>query len=75
MAQVTARIPDETAEALDALVRAGRFADRSSAIREALTELVTAETYARAYGETPQTDEELEGAEAELRDAVTEEPW
>jgi Arc/MetJ-type ribon-helix-helix transcriptional regulator len=72
---ITVRIPDDTAAALDALVTAGRFPDRSSAIREAITELVMADLYAHAYGRQPQTDEELAGADQELRDAIAEEPW
>jgi Arc/MetJ-type ribon-helix-helix transcriptional regulator len=72
---ITVRIPDQDAAALDELVRSGRFADRSSAVREAITELLMADIYARAYGAQPQTAEELEGLDAELRDAVTEEPW
>jgi Arc/MetJ-type ribon-helix-helix transcriptional regulator len=75
MAQITVRVPDPTVEALDALVRAGRFSDRSAAVREALAELILADAYARAYGAQPQTNDELAGAEAELRDAIIAEPW
>jgi Arc/MetJ-type ribon-helix-helix transcriptional regulator len=75
MAQITVRVPDPTVEAIDALVRSGRFSDRSEAVREALAELILADAYARAYGAQPETDEELAGAEAELRDAILEEPW
>jgi Arc/MetJ-type ribon-helix-helix transcriptional regulator len=72
---ITVRIPDRDAAALDELVRMGRFTDRSSAVREAITDLLMADVYARAYGAQPQTAEELEGLQEELRDAVTEEPW
>jgi hypothetical protein len=46
-----------------------------SAPGPASAEAVLADAYARAYGTQPQTDEELAGTEAELREAVREEPW
>ena len=61
--QIPVRIPDRDAQLLDEAVARGRFANRSEALREALTLLLKEErereieeAYRRAYTEHPQED-------------------
>jgi Arc/MetJ-type ribon-helix-helix transcriptional regulator len=80
--QLALRIPDELAEELDVLVSHGRFATRTEAVRWAISDLVERERRARVgeaivagYRQVPETDEELETAEQNLRRLISEEPW
>jgi Arc/MetJ-type ribon-helix-helix transcriptional regulator len=61
--QISVRLSDEDAVALDAIVAAGRFSSRSDALRAALRLIVRSEreqaideAYRRGYGEKPQED-------------------
>jgi Arc/MetJ-type ribon-helix-helix transcriptional regulator len=61
--QVPVRLTEEDVAALDALVAGGRFANRSAALRAALSELLREErereideAYRRGYGKYPQED-------------------
>lgn len=82
MAQLVTRIPDALAEQVDRLVEAGVVASRSEAVRLALERLVDRERRRRigqaivdGYTRMPQTDEELEWADAGARDMFAEESW
>ncbi|HEX6723835.1 MAG TPA: ribbon-helix-helix domain-containing protein [Gaiella sp.] len=61
--QIAIRIPDEDLRALDEAVARGRFPNRASAVREALTALLLAERRRaieeadrRGYGAAPQEE-------------------
>ena len=61
--QVPVRLTEEDVAALDVLVKDGRFANRSEAMRAALAELLREErereieeAYRRGYGEHPQEE-------------------
>ena len=82
MAQLVTRIPDSLAEEVDRLVEAGVVASRSEAVRFGLERLVDRERRRRigqaivdGYTRMPQTDEELEWADAATRDMMSEESW
>lgn len=76
------RIPDALAEEVDRLVGEGVVASRSEAVRLGLERLVDRERRRRigeaivdGYRRIPQTDEELEWADAATRDMMAEESW
>jgi Arc/MetJ-type ribon-helix-helix transcriptional regulator len=80
--QLALRIPDKLAKELDMLVSNGRFATRTEAVRSAINDLVererragVGEAVAAGYRQVPETDEELETAEQNLRRLISEEPW
>lgn len=82
MAQLVTRIPDALAEQVDRLVDDGVVASRSEAVRLGLERLVDRERRRRigeaivdGYRRIPQTDEELEWADAATRDMMAEESW
>lgn len=82
MAQMVARLDDELAEAVDALVAEGRVASRSEAIRIGLERLVDehrrrriGEEIVAGYERIPETDEELAWADAASVAMIREEPW
>jgi len=61
--QIAVRIPDEDLRALDEAISHGRFPNRASAVREALTRLLQAERRRaiedadrRGYGDAPQEE-------------------
>ncbi len=65
MTQVAVRLDEAEVDALDELVRAGRFPSRGAAIRDALAMQRRSEAnraieaaYARGYGEQPQRAED-----------------
>ena len=80
--QITVRIPESLARAVDALVESRRFGTRTDAVRFALETLVDRE-HRRAIGErivdgyrrVPQDDQDVAAAaEAAIR-SINEEPW
>lgn len=81
VAQLVTRIPDTLAEEIDRLIEEGVVASRSEAVRLGLERLVDRERRAAigraivaGYRRVPQTDEELEWADAATRDMLAEEP-
>jgi Arc/MetJ-type ribon-helix-helix transcriptional regulator len=82
MTQLVARIPDDVAEALDNLVASGAFESRSDAVREALLELLdrhrrgeTARRIVEGYRRRPQSEDEIEWADAATVAMIADEPW
>jgi Arc/MetJ-type ribon-helix-helix transcriptional regulator len=82
MPQLVARIDAELLSSVDALISDGIVASRSDAVRVALERLVDVhrrrrigEAIVEGYRRIPETEEELEGLEAETRALVAEEPW
>lgn len=82
MAQLVTRVPDALARELDVLVEEGVVASRSDGVRVALERLVDRERRRRigqaivdGYTRVPQTDEELEWADAATREMMSEESW
>lgn len=82
MPQLVARIPDDLAAQLDALVAEGVVESRSDAVRQALAELLdrhrrrrNAEADIAAYTAMPQTEDELQGVDEATRRMIEEEPW
>ena len=80
--QIAVRLADGQVAFLDELVAAGRFASRAEAVRSAIDALADAERrrsigaeIVAGYTRTPQTDEELAGAEAAALASIAEEPW
>ena len=82
MGQLVARIDDDLAREIDALVDEGVVASRSDAVRQALRALVdrhrrrrVAEETVAAYTAQPQTEDELRGVDEAARRMIEEEPW
>lgn len=82
MAQLVTRIPDALAAEVDRLVAEGVASSRSEVVRLGLERLVDRERRRRigeaivdGYRRIPQTDEELEWADAATRDLFAEEAW
>ncbi len=80
--QLAIRIAEELAEGLDDLVKGGRFATRTEAVRAAIGELIERERRAAigaaivlGYEKHPETAEELQMADGNLRRLIVEEPW
>jgi Arc/MetJ-type ribon-helix-helix transcriptional regulator len=72
---ITIRLPDRDAEALDELIASGRYADRTTAVRTAISRLLRAErerdivaVFRRGYGQQPVSDDE----QAPLTEAADE---
>jgi Arc/MetJ-type ribon-helix-helix transcriptional regulator len=80
--QLAVKLPESTVEEIDGLIKSGRFANRTGAVRAALDrmlgeireERVTAAIVA-GYRRTPPTEAEDEWAEAATRAMILEEPW
>lgn len=80
--QIAVRIPDELNRELEALVERGRSANRTEAIREAITAFVAAErrravdeAIIEGYRRVPPTDDELRWADRAGQEMIAEEPW
>jgi Arc/MetJ-type ribon-helix-helix transcriptional regulator len=80
--QLAIRIAEELAVGLDDLVERGRFATRTEAVRAAIGELIDRERRAAigaaivlGYEKHPETAEELQIADGNLRRLIAEEPW
>jgi Arc/MetJ-type ribon-helix-helix transcriptional regulator len=78
-AQIAVRIPERDLAALDEAVRAGRFASRAAAVREALDRLLAserereiAEEYRRAYAQHPEEDWVGRVGEALMAESIEE---
>lgn len=78
-AQIAVRIPERYLAALDEAVRAGRFASRAAAVREALDRLLAserereiAEEYRRAYAQHPEEDWVGRVGEALMAESIEE---
>jgi Arc/MetJ-type ribon-helix-helix transcriptional regulator len=78
-AQIAIRIPERDLAALDEAVRAGRFASRAAAVREALDRLLAserereiAEEYRRAYAQHPEEDWVGRVGEALMAESIEE---
>ena len=79
--QVNVRLDERTIEQLDGWTVI-RGKGRPDLIREAVREWLdrrederVGDEYRRAYGDVPETDDEMEQAEANARLAIAEEPW
>lgn len=82
MTSIAVRLSEETVSALDDLVAAGAYPNRSAAVRRAIDLLVTAReqvtvdrSVIESYGRYPQTDDEVAYARAATRALIGEEPW
>jgi Arc/MetJ-type ribon-helix-helix transcriptional regulator len=82
MTQLVARIDDQLATEVDALVSDGVVASRSEAVRMGLEVLVdrhrrerVGAAIADGYRRMPQTDDELAGLDEATRALIHEEPW
>jgi Arc/MetJ-type ribon-helix-helix transcriptional regulator len=71
MSQIAVRLSDAELNHLDAVVRAGGFRSRAEAVRAGIDMLVTgtreeriSTAYARAYGDTPLTEDETQMLDA-----------
>lgn len=80
--QLVARIPDDVAAAIDALVQEGVFASRSDAVREGLASvierrrrLMVGRAIADGYRRIPQKDDDLAWPDAASAAMIAEEPW
>ncbi|CAN5304543.1 hypothetical protein BH23ACT9_BH23ACT9_32090 [soil metagenome] len=75
-------LPDETVNAIDALVQQGRFTSRSHAVREGLARVVEDsrrrsidQAFADGFARIPETAAELADAERLAVQAIAHEPW
>jgi Arc/MetJ-type ribon-helix-helix transcriptional regulator len=82
MTSIAVRLSEETVAALDDLVAAGAYPNRSAAVRGAIDLLVTAReqvtvdrSVIESYGSHPQTDDEVAYARAATKALIEEEPW
>ena len=82
MTQLVTRVDDDLVAGLDEMVDRGIVANRSEAVRLALTQLVdryrralVGEAIVEGYRRVPQTDEEIGWADAATRQALADEPW
>jgi len=80
--QLAIRIAEELAEGLDELVKRGRFDTRTEAVRAAISDLVDrerrgaiGEAIVVGYQRQPETAEELQVADENLKRLIAEEPW
>lgn len=80
--QIAVKLPDATVEELDRLVRAGRFANRSDAVRVGLAlvldrdrEQAIDRAFAAGFARLPDTDSDLEVAKALGNQSINDEPW
>lgn len=82
MPQMTTRVDDKLAAAVDELVDAGVVANRSEAVRIGLEQLVDrhrrgeiGRRIVEAYRRTPQTDAEVGWSDEATTRMIAEEPW
>ncbi|PZS16876.1 MAG: hypothetical protein DLM54_10565 [Acidimicrobiales bacterium] len=82
MAQLVTRVSEQLLAEVDALVNAGAVASRSDAVRTALSALVDRRrrdrigtAIAEGYRRMPQTDREVDWADAATVGMIAEEPW
>lgn len=82
MTQLVARIDDDLAREIDALVAEGVVESRSDAVRRALRDLVdrhrrkrVGEAIVEGYRRQPQTEEEVGWADEATVQMIAEEPW
>lgn len=80
--QIAVRLPDDLAGRLDEAVRSGAFPSRAEAVRVAIDELLdglrrrqVGAAIVEGYRRQPQTDEDVEAAEAAAIRSIDEEPW
>jgi Arc/MetJ-type ribon-helix-helix transcriptional regulator len=80
--QLVTRIPDDVADAVDGLVRDGRFASRSDVVRAGLATIVERErrdaigqAIVDGYQRVPQDDDDLAWPDAATSAMIAEEPW
>lgn len=80
--QIAVKLPDEVVVAVDRLVSEGRFPNRSATVRRALDVLLASveresvdQAFARGFGATPETVDELADAARLAVDAIEDEPW
>lgn len=80
--QIAVRLPDDLAARLDEAVRSGAFPSRAEAVRVAIDELLdglrrrqVGAAIVEGYRRQPQTDEDVEAAEAAAIRSIDEEPW
>lgn len=80
--QLVTRVPEELIASVDDLVRDGRFASRSEAVRSGLTAVVeqqrrhaVGQAIVDGYRRAPQTDADEEWADAATAAMIAEEPW
>ena len=80
--QLVTRVPDEVAEAVDELVRAGVFDSRSGAVRAGLhavierrRRLAVGEAIAEGYRRVPQDADDIAWSDAATAAMIGEEPW
>lgn len=81
MAQFVTRLEDGLADRVDRLVAAGVLASRSEAVRIGIEKLVNqlereriGRQIVEAYQRMPQTEEELEGADEDFEQMLSEDP-
>jgi Arc/MetJ-type ribon-helix-helix transcriptional regulator len=80
--QIAVRLSDDLARRLDEAVRSGAFPSRAEAVRVAIDELLdglrrrqVGAAIVEGYRRQPQTDEDVEAAEAAAIRSIDEEPW
>jgi Arc/MetJ-type ribon-helix-helix transcriptional regulator len=80
--QLAVRLDDDTVAQIDELVRSGRFASKTEALRVAMASYLenerrrqVGEAIAEGYRRIPQSEEELLVAEQSARAMIAEEPW
>lgn len=80
--QLVTRVPDELIASVDDLVREGRFASRSEAVRSGLTVVVeqqrrqaVGQAIVDGYRRTPASDADGLWSEAATAAMIAEEPW
>lgn len=80
--QIAVRLPPELLEALDDLVRRGRYENRAAAVRAGIRAIAEEdrrrhldEAIAEGYRRLPPSREEERAAADSLRQAIAEEPW
>lgn len=80
--QLVTRVPDDVAEAVDELVKAGVFGSRSEAVREGLSvvvdrrrRLAVGHAIAEGYRRIPQSADALAWPDAASAAMIGEEPW
>lgn len=80
--QLVARVPDDLAEAVDELVRAGVYASRSEAVRAGLDAVIDRQRRAAindaivdGYRRIPQQADDLAWSDRATAAMIAEEPW
>jgi len=82
MTQIAVKLPDGLVQELDQLVAQGRFASRSSAVRQAVELVVSRQrrddleaAYANGYRQAPESASEMAEAKRLATQAIDDEPW